>query len=188
MFEQISKSTRPLDFTFKTQEWIDHEKDEEARKEDDRDDATIVGIRMGAPFIERRTDSGPRAQDVETVSRSPLLAGLSPAQVLATLAASVEVEVAAGQDVPRAVANDRVAYLVVDGAVEVPGGRVLGPSGLLLAQSLLDIATRGALPKTVERTRLLRIRQDDFQEVCDHDTELAAALFFRLAKHVATSS
>ena len=108
--------------------------------------------------------------------------------MLATLAASVEVEVAADQDVPRAVANDRVAYLVVDGAVEVPGGRVLGPSGLLLAQSLLDIATRGALPKTVERTRLLRIRQDDFQEVCDHDTELAAALFFRLAKHVATSS
>lgn len=161
---------------------------EKARSEDDRDDATVLGIRIGEPFVERRGDAGPRAQDIETVSRSPLLAELSAAQVLATLAASVEVEIPAEQDVPRAVANDRVAYLVVEGAVQVVGGRVLGPSGLLLARSLLDIATRGSLPRTVERTRLLRIRQDDFTEVCAHDAELAAALFLRLARHVATSA
>jgi CRP-like cAMP-binding protein len=150
------------------------------------DDATAVVVRVGRRFVARRDDPGPRALDLAVISASPLLCDLPAAAVLSTLAAGVEVEVEAGQEVPRAVANDRVAYLVLDGAVRVAGGRSLGAPALLMAESLLDVARRSALPKVTERARLLRIRHDDFKEVCSHDPELAAQLYMRLARHLAT--
>ena len=58
--------------------------------------------------------------------------------MLSALAACVEVEIEVGAEVPRAVANDRVAYIVLDGLVELPNGRRLGPAGLLMGESLLD--------------------------------------------------
>jgi serine/threonine protein phosphatase PrpC len=149
------------------------------------DDATAVVVRIGKRFVMRRDDPGPRALDLAVVSASPLLCDLPPAAVLNTLDAAVEVEIDAGEEVPRAVANDRVAYLVLDGAVRLGGGRTLGASALLMAESLLDVAGRGRLPKVVDRARLLRIRHDDFKEVCSHDPQLAAQLYMRLARHLA---
>lgn len=151
------------------------------------DDATAVVVGIGERFVARRGDPGPRALDLAVVSSSPLLVGLPPSAVLSTLAAAVEVEIDAGEDLPRAVANDRVAYLVLDGAVRLPKGRTLGAPALIGAEALLDVSRRGPLPKVVERARLLRIRHDDFREICSHDAELAAQLYERLARHLATA-
>jgi serine/threonine protein phosphatase PrpC len=159
----------------------------QARDAGTRDDASIITVAVRERFAKRKGDAGPRARDIATISASPLLIDLEPAAVLSALAAGVEVELEEGSDVPRAVANDRVAYVLLDGLVQLPSGRTLGPSGLLMAESLLDVPVRGTLPKVVERARLLRIRHDDFNEVCAHNTHLAAELYRRIAKHLATA-
>jgi len=156
-----------------------------ARQGGPSDDASVIAIGVRERFAQRKGDAGPRARDIATISSSPLLVDLDTADVLSTLAAGVEVDLDAGTEVPRAVASDRVAYVVLEGLIELPTGRRLGPSGLLMGESLLDVAIRGELPKVVERARLLRIRHDDFSEVCAHNTKLAADLYQRLAKHLA---
>ncbi len=158
-----------------------------ARGHGEQDDASIITITVKERFAKRRGDAGPRARDIATVSSSPLLIDLPPADVLSALAAGVEVELKEGSEVPRAVASDRVAYIILDGMVELPSGRCLGASGLLMVESLLDLVVRGQLPKVVERTRLLRIRHDDFTEVCAHNMQLAAELYRRVATHLATA-
>lgn len=157
-----------------------------ARKRGPNDDTTAITIAVKRRFAKRPADAGPRAQDIQTLASSPLLDGLETAFVLSTLTAGVEVDLQKGDEIPRAVANDRVAYVVIDGMVELPNGRTLGPSGLLMAESLLDIARRGPLPKVTEDARLLRIRQTDFEEVCTHNTALAAELYKRIARHLAS--
>ncbi len=152
------------------------------------DDASVIVIRVRERFAERLGDAGPRSRDMATISASPLLMDMAPAHVLSTLAAGVEIELDEGTEIPHAVANDRVAYVILDGLVELGNGRKLGPSGLLMAESLLDVATRGKLPRALERTRLLRIRHDDFLEVCAHNSELSAELYKRIARHLATTN
>jgi serine/threonine protein phosphatase PrpC len=159
----------------------------EAREHGGTDDATIVAVALGERMSSRAGDAGPRARDMGIVSSSPLLNGLEPADVLSALAAGVEVELAEDEEIPRAVANDRVAYIILDGLVELPNGRTLGGAGLLMGESLLDIALRGPLPKVVARARLLRIRHDDFNQVCGHNLLLAVELYKRLARHLATT-
>ncbi len=159
-----------------------------AREYEGTDDASVVAVNVGERFVQRTAESGPRARDIEVVSDSPLLTGLAPAHVLATLVAAVEVELDSGKKVPRAVANDRVAYLLLDGLVQLSNGRTLGAPALLMAESLLDVALRDELPVVSERARLLRIRHDDFNEVCAHDPALAAELYKRIARHLATTA
>lgn len=156
-----------------------------AEERDASDDATVLSIFVGERFSRRRADAGLRAQDIATLRASPLLAELPTSLVLSTLAAGVEVDLAEGADVPAAVAGDRVAYVILDGMVELPKGRTLGPSGLVMVESLLDIPVRGKLPRVTERARLLRIRHDDFIEVCGHNTQLSAELYKRIAHHLA---
>lgn len=158
---------------------------ERAQEAGGTDDASIITLEVGKRFARRKGDAGPRAKDIATIAASPLLSDLETSALLSALAAGVEVELATGQEVPRAVASDRVAYVILDGLIGLPNGRKLGPSGLLMAESLLDVAVRGDLPKVVEHARLLRIRHDDFNEVCAHNTALAAELYKRLARHLA---
>jgi hypothetical protein len=105
--------------------------------------------------------------------------------VLNVLAAAVEIEIAKGERVPRVVANDWVAYLVVSGEIEMPNGNVLGPPGLLFPESLVGVAPDGQLPLVAGSARLLRLRADDFAEICARDLALSNALHTRLARHLA---
>jgi serine/threonine protein phosphatase PrpC len=164
-----------------------HELIHAARAEGATDDATVVTITIKERFAKRQGDAGPRARDIATMALSPLLIDLPPADVLSALQAGVEVELAEGAEVPRAVTSDRVAYIILDGLVELPNGRRLGPSGMLMAESLLDVPVRGQLPRVIEHARLLRIRHDDFNEVCNHNAALAAELYKRLARHMVTA-
>lgn len=149
------------------------------------DDSSAVVVRVGERFVARPGETGLRAQDMAVVSASPLLYDMPPAAVLSALAAAVEIELEEGAEVPRTHASDRVAYIVLDGQVRMPTGRMLSSAALLMSESLLDIALQGPLPTVAARTRLLRIRHDDFKQICSHDAQLAAALYLRIARHLA---
>jgi PPM family protein phosphatase len=151
-----------------------------------RDNATAIVVDIAERFVQRdRSDGGLMARDVASVRTCPLLADLPTATVLRALAAAVEVEFAEGSALPRTIASDQVAYVVLDGEVEMHDRRIFGASALLYPESLVGGWRDAALCKAVRGVRALRLRADDFREVCDSDVALAAALFERLARHLA---
>jgi serine/threonine protein phosphatase PrpC len=155
-----------------------------------RDNATALVIEVGDRFVARTSPdgeptSGPVSSDILVARHSALLEDLPISSVLAALAAAVEVEIAKDARVPRLVANDWVCYVIVSGQVHLPDGRVLGPSGVLFVESLMGVAREGELPTVIENARLMRLRSDDFAEVCAQDVELSNALHVRIARHLA---
>ena len=157
-----------------------------------RDNATAVVVEVCDRFVARSTrdqddvpSSGPLSSDMMVARHSALLEGLPMASALAALAAAVEVEIAKGERVPRLVANDCVCYLIVSGQIVLADGRVLGPSGLLFGESLVGVTRAGDLPVVAEDARLMRLRADDFAEVCARDVDLSSELHKRIARHLA---
>ena len=150
------------------------------------DNATAIVVAVGDRFVARtESDRGFGAADVGVARDSALLAELPLAEVLAVLAAAVEVELEPGARVGRAVTNDLVAYIVLEGIVRCEGSRQMTRGALLFPESLFGVGSRAELPVVEERVRLLRIRADDFEEVCASDPELGAHLYRRLGEHVA---
>jgi PPM family protein phosphatase len=150
------------------------------------DNATALVIEVGEPFVKRASDDrGLRAADLQHASSSVLLADLPLPSVLAALAASVEIELGMGETVPRVVANDLVAYIVLDGVVSCPGDRLVSTGALLFAESLVGVWQHGELPIVHQTARLLRVRADDLDEVCAGDPALGAELYRRIAVHMA---
>ena len=154
------------------------------------DNATALVVDICERFVARNAgddgpSSGPVSSDIQVARHSALLEDLPAASVLAALAAAVEVEIVKNERVPRLVANDWVSYIIVSGQVVLADGRVLGPSGVLFLESLMGVAREGELPLVVENARLMRLRADDFAEVCAQDVELSNALHIRIARHLA---
>jgi hypothetical protein len=154
------------------------------------DNATAVVVDVCERFVARAApegepSSGPVSSDIVVARHSALLDDLPVSSVLAALAAAVEVEIPKDERVPRLVASDWVCYIVVSGQVMMPDGKVLGPSGMLFVESLMGVAREGDLPVVVENVRLMRLRADDFAEVCALDVELSNALHVRIARYLA---
>ena len=150
-----------------------------------RDNATAIVVEIGDRFVKRKDhDRGLNAADLERARQSPLLVDLPLSFALTALSAAVEIEVGEGQGVPRAVANDLVSYIVLDGVVRYPDERRVGAGALLYAESLVGVLGQGDLPLCEQTTRLLRVRADDFAEICT-DPRLASELYRRLAMHLA---
>ena len=151
-----------------------------------RDNATAIVIEVGERFVKRTDhDRGLAAADLERARQSPLLVDLPQASVLTALSAAVEVEIATGSPIPRQVTNDLVAYIVLDGVVRYPSAeRSVGAGALIFPESLVGIAGQGDLPVAEQTVRVLRVRADDFAEICG-DSRLAAELYRRLAAHIA---
>jgi serine/threonine protein phosphatase PrpC len=150
-----------------------------------RDNATAIVIEIGDRFVKRGDrDRGVSAADLERARQSPLLVDLPTSFALTALSAAVEVELAEGESVPRSVASDLVSYIVLDGVVRYGDGRRVSAGALLFGESLVSVTGQGELPVCEEMTRLLRVRADDFSEIC-RDTRLASALYRRLAVHLA---
>ncbi|HEY2515309.1 MAG TPA: SpoIIE family protein phosphatase, partial [Polyangiaceae bacterium] len=151
-----------------------------------RDNATalVIAVREARSTREARVPTG-SGRDLKTVRSCPLLVDLPEALVLRTLTLGVEVEIDADKTIPRIVTADHVAYVVLEGEVDL-GELRLGPSALLYGESLLR-SGRG-LPRFHAATpvRAFRLRADDFREVCATDTRFAAALYERLARHLAS--
>ncbi|MEO8902765.1 MAG: protein phosphatase 2C domain-containing protein [Polyangiaceae bacterium] len=150
-----------------------------------RDNATGIVIEIGDRFVKRSDrDRGLNAADLERARQSPLLVDLPLSFALTALSAAVEIELVQGEGVPRVVANDLVAYIVLDGIVRYPDERRVGAGALLYAESLVGVFGQGELPMCEQATRLLRVRADDFAEICT-DPRLATELYRRLALHLA---
>ena len=159
-----------------------------ARAAGGHDNASAVVVDIGQRFVRRADDDGVTAADLTAAGLSPLLVDLPAPTVLAALAAGVEIELQKEAKLPRESASDLVAYILIDGIVQRADGRMLGPPALLFAESLVGIRRDGALPVvTSDEARLIRIRHDDFAEVCRHDPALGAALYMRVAKHLAAT-
>jgi PPM family protein phosphatase len=154
------------------------------------DNSTAIVVDVCDRFVARTApdgepSSGPISSDILVARHSALLEELPVSSALAALAAAVEVEIPKDERVPRLVASDWVCYIIVSGQVMMPDGKVLGPSGLLFVESLMGVAREGELPKVVESARLMRLRADDFAEVCGQDVELSNALHVRIARYLA---
>jgi serine/threonine protein phosphatase PrpC len=154
--------------------------------EQGRDNATAIVVEIGERFVKRTDhDRGLAAADLERARQSPLLVDLPQSFALSALAAAVEVEVAAGERIQRLVTNDLVAYIVLDGVVRYANAeRTVGAGALVFPESLVGLAGQEEQPIADQTTRLLRVRADDFAEVCS-DPRLAAELYRRLAAHIA---
>jgi hypothetical protein len=154
-----------------------------------RDNATAIVVEIGELFVRRaERDRGLDSADLERARQSPLLVDLPESFALSALTAAVEVEIQAGERVPRVVASDLVAYVVLDGVVHYPtSGRRMGAGALVFPESLLGVTGLGESPLAEQTARLLRVRADDFAEVCS-DPRLAAQLYRRLAQHMARLS
>jgi serine/threonine protein phosphatase PrpC len=151
-----------------------------------RDNATAIVVEIGERFVRRADrDRGLNSGDLERARQSPLLVDLPEAFALSALSAAVEVELAPGERVPRVVASDLVAYIVLDGIVQYPSSsRRVGAGALIYPESLVGVPGAGEQPVAEETARLLRVRADDFAEVCA-EPRLAAQLYRRVAQHLA---
>jgi hypothetical protein len=151
-----------------------------------RDNATALVIEIAERFVKRNDDDrGFRARDIEKAQLTPLFQDLPLATVMSALAASVEIEVEPGQVIPQVVASDFVAYIILEGLVRCEGDRIVTVGAILFPESLVAVPIATELPVAVERTRMLRLRADDFSEVCNADRALSSELHRRLAIHLA---
>jgi serine/threonine protein phosphatase PrpC len=150
-----------------------------------RDNATALVIEIADRFVKRPDrDRGLGAADLESARQSPLLVDLPLPLALTALSAAVEIEVPSAAAVPRSVASDLVAYIVLEGVMKHPDGRSVGPGALLYPESLLGVWGQAAAPVAEQTSRLLRVRADDFAEICS-EPRFAAELYKRLAAHMA---
>jgi serine/threonine protein phosphatase PrpC len=153
--------------------------------ESGRDNATAVVVEIADRFVKRPDrDRGLSPADLENARQSPLLVDLPLPLTLTALSAAVEIEAAQGTLIPRTVANDLVAYIVLEGLVRHPDGRSVGPGALLYPESLVGVWGQAASPSAEQTSRLLRVRADDFAEICS-EPRFAAELYRRLAAHLA---
>lgn len=151
------------------------------------DNATAVLVEIGDRFVKRPpVEQGLLAKDIERACQSALLYDMPPAIALAALSAGVEVEFPAGATIPRVVANDLVGYIVLDGVIDW-GARTVGQGAVLFPESLVAVWDGSALPVAREEARLLRVRADDFGEVCS-DPSLGAVLYQRVASMLARAA
>jgi serine/threonine protein phosphatase PrpC len=154
-----------------------------------KDNATALVVTVGPRRADRSpNDAGLSARDTAFAMHCALLSGVPDALVARALRAAVEVEMEPGETIPRYFTGDRVGYIVLEGRIDSPSGWTLGPSSLVYPESLAGGGKGADLCKAGERTRALRIRADDFGEVCASDTKLAAMLYLRLAHILARGS
>jgi PPM family protein phosphatase len=151
-----------------------------------RDNATAVVVNIGRRRIARSAgDGGLAARDTSHALYCPLLTGLSEEQLERALSASVQVQFHEGDELPRFFADDRVGYILLEGSAALANGLSLGPSALVYPESLAGGGKGQAFCTAKSPLRALRIRADDFREVCSSDVALAAILYERLARTLA---
>ena len=112
---------------------------------------------------------------------------VTPQQRLRALRIAIPRDHGSGEMLPAHALGDRVAWVILDGAL-VQDGEALGPGALIYPESLLGDAPlpdRDAYAFTRSDVRALAIRSDDFRELCDDDSELGEALLESLAAAVA---
>jgi CRP-like cAMP-binding protein len=115
-----------------------------------------------------------------------LLSGLTPEQLLRIASIAAEVNYPPERVILQPAAPLDALYVILDGAVEVSRNgqtlHVARQNEVLGAWALLDDAPMPVTAKTVEDTKLLRIRREDFLDLLSDNVAIMACIFSTLAK------
>src|SRR5262249_25871766 len=114
-------------------------------------------------------------------------AKVTPQQRLRALRISIQRDHCAGDRIPAHTLGDRVAWIVLEGALSY-GGREIGPGTLVYPESLIGetpAPEREALAVARSDVRAVAVRADDFRELCEDASELGEALLETLGALVA---
>jgi len=115
-----------------------------------------------------------------------LLNNLTPEQLLRIASIAQEVKYPPQGLVVQPAEPPDSLYVILDGAVEIiRNGETLHiarQNEVLGAWALFDDAPMPVTAKTLEDTRLLRIRRDDFYDLLSDNVEIMASIFSTLAK------
>jgi protein phosphatase len=150
------------------------------------DNCTAVVVEVGAASVARDDrEATLSTRDLAYLEHCPLFRGLPRELVQKARAAAVEVTFEAEQRIPRFDAGDRVAYVIMQGTAATPQGWTMSSSAILYPESLAGGGRSHQPCRALEPMRALRIRHDDFKEVCQFDARLAAEVYQRLARNLA---
>ncbi|MGC4069914.1 MAG: protein phosphatase 2C domain-containing protein [Polyangiaceae bacterium] len=149
------------------------------------DDRTAVVLECIDRFVRHESRaSGSLVSEIEPLAESALFIGMAWPRILAVLSVAIQVEFEAGERIPHWFANDRVSYVVLEGIVRRDDGKRLGQGAALYAEGLVGCEPSRGLYECEELVRAIRVRREDFHEVCASDPLLAAELYRRLAEHL----
>jgi CRP-like cAMP-binding protein len=115
-----------------------------------------------------------------------LLNNLTPEQLLRIASIAQEEKYPPEKLVVQPAAPPDSLYVILDGAVEIIRNgetlHVARQNEVLGAWALFDDAPMPITARTLEDTRLLRIRRDDFYDLLSDNVEIMASIFATLAK------
>jgi serine/threonine protein phosphatase PrpC len=146
------------------------------------DNATAVVIKV-VEAGETMVPPDRRDRDTEALGRCALFETLSSQERLRALRITTPREIKPQRELATMALGDRVAYVVLEGLVELANGDRVGPSALVYPDALV---AGTALPRhsatTVEHARLLVIRRGDFHELTEEESDLGVKLYAVLAR------
>ncbi len=141
------------------------------------DNATALVVRV-LEAGERPQSALERKRDDAAIAQCALYVKLSPQQRLRAQRIALPRDYPAGEKLPAQTLGDRVAWIIVEGEVELAGVK-RGPGSLIYPESL-DVSRvmpdRDGLWTVSADLRVLALRSDDFREICADDDDLAEAL------------
>ena len=149
------------------------------------DNATAVVVKV-MEAGETAVPPDRRDRDGEALAACPLFEPLSPQERLRALRITTPREIKPQRELAAMALGDRVAYVVLEGLVELANGDRVGPSSLVYPDALV---AGTAMPRhsatTVEHARLLVIRRGDFHELTEEESDLGVKLYAVLARLMA---
>jgi PPM family protein phosphatase len=150
------------------------------------DNATAVVVKV-VDVDETRVPPEQRERDQAAIEGCRLFELLTPQERLRALRITTLRELDEGTSLSPMALGDRVAYVVLSGEVKLPGTAV-GPGAVIYPEALVDGTTmpdRQALARALGQVRLLTIRQDDFFELAEEESDLGVKLYAAVAKLMA---
>ena len=150
------------------------------------DNATAIVIKV-MEAGETSVPAEQRARDAAAVASCVLFDGLSPQERLRALRITTCREIDADRPLAPVALGDRVCYILLDGEVKLPIG-VVGPGALIYAEALVsgtEMPDRATTAVALSDVRLLTIRQDDFFEITEEESDLGVKLYATIARLMA---
>ncbi len=150
------------------------------------DNATAVVVKV-LEAGETHVPKEQRVREDRAIARCPLFEYLTERERLRALRITTPRELKEGKPLAPIALGERVAYILVEGVVKLPGERVEA-GGLIYPEALVaGTPAPDREMKAVAETpvRLLTIRRDDFFEITEEESELGVKMYAVLAKLMA---
>lgn len=152
------------------------------------DNATAIVVKV-MEAGETTIPADQRARDEDAIASCPLLRNLSSTERLRALRIMIGRECKQGKPLVPVALGERVAYILLEGEVELPLNKGTATAGALIyPEALVDgtpMPERGDTAVALTHTRLLTIRRDDFFEITEEESELGVKMYATLAKLMA---